>query len=202
MATGIFAVGVDLVEEAGLQNRRLEHAVTAVQVADDQELVLPIGPRREDVDVTVEKRRLSGELFEAALACQLAGTTRALGLEELARLIDQAQIGRELLLDQVGVVVVLERIEEGVKRSGRRELSHLLDLDLAACLALVDHLHAQIGLEERGQLTTELQLRWMSLAIGHEKLVNGREQRLLPGLVEGLHELETLLLEPRVDEGA
>src|SRR6478752_3447079 len=77
MASGIFAVGVDLVEEAGLQNRRLEHAVTAVQIADDQELVLPIGPRRDDVDVTVEKRRLSGELFEAAPASLPAPRARS-----------------------------------------------------------------------------------------------------------------------------
>lgn len=42
----------------------------------------------------------------------------------------------------------------------------------------------------------------MGLAVGHEQIVDGAHERLLPGLVEADHELEALLLQPRVDEGA
>ena len=94
-------------------------------------------------------RRLPGELREAALAAELARAARPLGLEELACAIDQAQIGRDLLVDQIGPVVMLERIEERMQRAARQELRQAFSqqakvfviLDAIAQLLPADRVH-------------------------------------------------------------
>ena len=70
--------GLELGEEVGLEQRALEAAVAAVQIAEHGELVDPAGLGGVDVDVAVEERPLAGEVGDRLLAGELAGAGGAL----------------------------------------------------------------------------------------------------------------------------
>src|SRR6185312_1380642 len=74
----VAAEGVDLVEELRLHERRLEHAVTAVEIADDEELVAFAGLGGLPINVAVEELALGGEVGDRLFSGELADAFLAL----------------------------------------------------------------------------------------------------------------------------
>jgi hypothetical protein len=122
-------VGPHPVDEVGLEQRGLQAAVAAVQVAQHHQLHRLRRPLR--VDVAVEELAADRQLADVGLAGELAGADRALAVPGDHRLGHQLVVERHLGLQLARVrrVGLLERIEQrvGQRLQRRRRRAHHLE---------------------------------------------------------------------------
>ena len=103
-------------EESGLQHRRLQARIAAVQVAQHGQVVLPARDGRDDVHVAVEERRLAVELPDLGAALQAARPRLAHALPRGRCADDELEVMADLKPERLGVqrVVLLYGVEERV----------------------------------------------------------------------------------------
>ena len=198
---GVGPEAADLLHEVRLVDRGLEAAVTAVEVAEDDQLVVAAGLARHDIHVLVEELLAAGEVGDVLVALELPAAAHALGLPGLLDPVEQLEVGGELLAEALGVggVVMLELGEEGVVVLRRDEGDRRLDLDAADDVegALVDH---ELGVEELGEVVAKRDLLRVGGAVGVDQAVDDDEQGLAVVVAEPLEQLEAAQLELREHE--